>query len=238
MASRKVFTSQKISVVCGGVEHRVQALVSPYGAKYVFEDEDLPTTVRDSIGKEIQVIYKNIPVRARLVKENTAIGVLYNIKFLNPSNLLVRQINRDINETGLPSPWLRSLPRLNTDSKHLPNPALAVLYYRGITFYLNVKNFTLGGVMLEYAGAELASVILGTKFDFDIVTNFGDKISELSAVVTHISAELSETDGDKYYFGVKFLPMTLLSETKFRALIRDHCVGLLGEIGSGEANAG
>ncbi len=230
--TKKVFTSQKISLVVGGREFRVQALVSTYGAKYVLDESEIPDAIRANLGQEAQVIYKNVPCRARLVRETTSAGVVYNVRFLNPSGVLVRLIERDIRDSGLPSPWSRALPRLSTEAKNLPVPALAVLHHSGETFFLNVKNFTLGGLLLEYSGEELKEVLLGHRFDFDLVTNFGDKISELSAVVSHVTVEISMegAEAQRYFFGIRFLPMPLLSESKYRNLIREHCIGLRSEM--------
>jgi len=175
----------------------------------------------------VEIFYKNIPVRCRVVKETNAAGSVYSFRFLNPSGLLTRQIERDVKECGLPSPWLRSLPRLSSNVKHLPVPALGILDYRGETLFVNVKNFTLGGLQLEYVGAGF-DITFGTQINFDLVTNGGDKISDLSAIVCNISREVDESKGKlpRVQFGVRFLPMSSTAEAKYRTLIKDHCLGL------------
>lgn len=225
---KKVFVSQKISLHVAGKEFRVQALVSFYGAKYVFEDSELPQEIREMIGKEIEMIYRKVPVKCRVVREVNSAGIVYSFRFLKPSNLLLKQISKDIQESGLPSPWLRSLPRLNTEAKHLPLPALAVVDYGGDVQFLSVRNFTLGGLLVEYTGTAFRELAVGTKLDFDLVTNGGDKIDNLSAKVTHISSETVEEnpEANRVQFGLKFLPMNILSEAKYRSLIKDHCLGL------------
>lgn len=227
---KKVFVSQKITVIASGRELHVQALVSTYGAKYLFEESELPEALRHAADQELEVLYKKVPVRCRLVKETMGAGTVYSLRFLNPSGLLLRQIERDVRESGLPSPWLRALPRLNTTAKHLPIPALAVLDYQGSTLFLNVKNFTLGGLSLEFSGVELEDAKLGDRLNFDLVTNGGDKISDVSAVITHVAMEKGEAvDACLMQLGVRFLPMNLLSESKYRNLIREHCLGLREE---------
>jgi hypothetical protein len=223
---RKVFTSQKISLFFSGKEYRLQALVSVQGVKYAFDDLELPEEARNMIGAEVPMTYKGVPARCRIVREDNPLGVLYNLRFVNPSTVLLRQIERDIRDSGLPSPWLRHLPRLDTDARDLPSPALAVLAYRGETYFLNVKNFTLGGLLLELVGMSLPQVAIGTRLDFDMVTNQGDKFPEMAGVVTRISAELNERDGTmaRTYFGLKFLPMGIHNEAKYRELIREHCL--------------
>lgn len=227
---KKVFTSQKISLFFGGKEFRIQALVSAYGVKYAFDDSELPQEARDYIGYEVQMTYKNIPARCRIIRETNAVGTVYNLRFVKPSKVLLKQIERDIRDSGLPSPWLRALPRLNTDST-LPAPALAVLYYRGETHFLNVKNFTLGGVLFEFVGGSLPGAEMGTTFNFDLVTNHGEKIADLAGVVTHFSVEINEDDGSlsRSFYGLKFLPMDVLNENKYRSLIRDHVMQIRPE---------
>jgi hypothetical protein len=232
--SRKVFTSQKISLFLGGEEVRVQALVSPYGAKYVYDEDDLPDAARSLLSSEVQASYKGIPVRCRFVRETNSAGTIYSLRFLHPSSLLVRQVEKDVATSGIPSPWMRGLPRLDTAAKHLPVPVLAVAMVGSSTVYLNVKNFTLGGVMLEYSGEGIADLTVGKRIEFDVVTNGGDKFPEISGVVTHVSAELADVMGaGRFQFGVRFAGMAPATELKYRGMIREHCQGLKGEAGAG-----
>lgn len=230
--SRKVFTSQKLTIFLTGKEFRVQALVSTYGAKYVFDESDLPAEARVCFGSEIQGTYKGIPVRCRFVRETNRAGTIYGLRFISPTSLLVRQIEKDVAVSGLPSPWMRGLPRLSTAAKHLPVPVLATVNYKGNAFYLNVRNFTLGGLLLEYVGSDFDDVKIGNLMELDIVTNGGDKLSDIVAKVTHISTEINEVTGEanRFQFGVKFTMMSPVSEAKYKTMIREHCQGLKNEL--------
>lgn len=223
---KKVFTSQKISLFFGGKEFRIQALVSEFGVKYAFDDIELPEEARTYLGYEVQMSYKGIPARCRIIRESNNAGTIYNLRFVNPSKTLVGQIQRDIRDSGLPSPWMRTLPRLSTDVADLPCPALVVLTFRGEIHYLNVKNFTLGGLLLEFTGGLMADVTSGTRFDFDLVTNSGDKLADMAGVVSHVSVEINEQDSSQThsFYGLRFLPMDVLNEAKYRDLIRTHCL--------------
>lgn len=227
---RKVFTSQKLSLFLAGKEFRVQALVSSHGAKYVFDEGDIPTEARACLGVDVQATYKGIPVRCRFVREVNATGAIYSLRFLNPTGLLLRQIDRDVASSGLPSPWMRGLPRLNTDTKHLPVPVLAVVQMGVTTYYMNVKNFTLGGLMLEYSGDDVAHVTVGARLLLDLVTNGGDKLPDISAQVTHLTDERLDGGGSRYQFGLKLLPLSAVGEMRYRALIKAHCEGLRSEL--------
>jgi len=230
LMSRKVFTSQKISLFLGGAELRVQALISAYGAKYVFSERELPEEARAAFGTEIQATFKSIPVRCRFVRETSAAGTIYSLRFLNPSSLLLRQIEKDVAASGLPSPWIRSLPRLQANAKHLPVPELAVADVGGVTVYMDVRNFTLGGVLLEYNGSEGERITVGTKLTFDLITNQEEKFEGIVGQVAHVTAELNDahSSSNRYQFGLKIVSMS--AGQHYRNLIRRHCEGLRNEL--------
>lgn len=223
---RKVFVSEKIAFFISGKEFQVQALVSSHGAKYVFEETEIPQDLVKILGHEVEVRYQGIPVRCRVVRETNQAGTIFSFKFLQPSGLLLQQISKDVKERGLPSPWLRALPRLSPQTaKHLPSPALAMIALRGETHFLTVKNFTLGGLLLEFEGSGLEFLKMGAVVDFDLVTNGGEKLTELRAMVCHVTEEKGDAQA-LTFFGVRFLEMSPLSEIKYKSLVREHCLGL------------
>jgi len=215
----------------------VQALVSIYGAKYVFDETNIPDAARACLGLEVQATYKGIPIRCRFVTETNAVGMIFSLRFLSPTNLAIRQIEKDVATSGIPSPWFRGLPRLGTTAKHLPVPVLAIVQFGPITLYMSVKNFTLGGLQLEYSGSEVRDFKVGSRLEFDLVTNGGDKIHDLAGQITNIAREINDALGEngKYQFGMKFLPLSAVSELRYRAIIRAHCEGLKDELSSEDA---
>jgi hypothetical protein len=165
------------------------------------------------------------------VRETNPAGSIYSFRFLRPGNLLLRQIEKDMAVSGLPSPWMRGLPRLHTNAKHLPVPLLATVRFGAGDFNMGVRNFTLGGLLLEYNGSDLNHLAIGARLELDLMTNGGDQLAGMAGTVTHISAELNELrpDSSSFQFGVKFSGMNSLTELRYRTLIRDHCLGLKGE---------
>jgi hypothetical protein len=75
---KNVFVSQKITLMAGGQEIRVQALISPYGAKYVFEEGELPAFIQEHV--DIELVYKNIPAKCRVVIETVSSGTVYSFR--------------------------------------------------------------------------------------------------------------------------------------------------------------
>ena len=227
--AKKIFTSQKIVFKIDGRDFSAQGLISSFGAKHLFEDDDIPPELFRHMGEELTFFYREIQGRGRLMRETTTSGSMFNLRFIQPSPRLLRAIDNDILETGLRSPWVRMLPRLSTDARDLPGPALIVIDRAGKNHFLYVNNFTLGGMLVEFIGNDLRGIQIGSKLDFDIVTNSGEKLMNVSAIVAHITSErtgVEQQEAGHYFFGLKFLPMTIFNETKYRALIREHCAGL------------
>lgn len=223
---QKLFTSQKVTILAGGKEYKTQCLVSKYGAKYVFDEDELPDSLKRDGERIVDLVYKGLLVKGVLVKEVGQSGAVYNLRFMNPGLALMQQIQADILDSGLPSPWKRSLPRLDAQVRDLPVPSIAVLFHRGQSIFLTVKNFTVGGLLVDYAGDELKNCHVGTSLEFDLVTNQGDKIGDLKAVIARVTEEPGEGSSLRMQLGLKFLPMGILSDAKYRNLIRDHVVGL------------
>lgn len=234
MLNKRIFTSQKILVSSSGKNVSVQALVSQFGAKYVFDESEIPMEFLKGKGPELTVMYHEIPVKGVLVKEMNTSGVYFHIRFINPSNLFRHQINIDLKESGLPSPWGRSFARLESEYKNLPAPTIAMVTENSDTKYISIKNFTLGGLLLEHSLSDQIDLKIGTRISFDIVTNHGERLEKIVAEVCNITSESRGEGGDKCFWGVKFISMHPLSAMKYKNLIKEYCIGFRDSEESGK----
>src|SRR4051812_782864 len=124
--------------------------------------------------------------------------------------------------TVVSSPWQRRLPRIATTEKNeQANTVLNVGSYGGTKGFLQIRNFTLGGLLLEYKGAELSNVKIGTRFLFDILASNGDKLTDVEGMVMHISEDLNtlRPESQHFQFGIKFTNMNMVNEAKYKAII-------------------
>lgn len=227
MEERRIFTIQKLKIKIPEHEFEVDALVSEHGAKRVFHNSNLPASLAPFLSKEIEVFYRDRPVTGQFIKEITFDGVFYNIKFVNINPLLRDLLRYDVKNHGIGSPWQRKFARIPTqDNAEIPMPFMTVLEHMGQSHFLQVKNFTLGGLLLESTGGELTSLTIGTKIIFDILANNGEKISDVTGMVMHISHDLKSTDGvvPNYQMGIKITHMNINSDNQYRDLIREYCV--------------
>lgn len=228
MLEKRIFTSSRLRVQLGHEALEVDALVSVAGAKNVLRGVDGSALALAWMGQEVDVEYRGHPLRARIVRESGKDGTVFNLRFTRLDPWIADLIRKDVEFHGLPSPWRRGLPRLPAQADHLPVPSVAVVYFRGQEFLLGVRNFTLGGLLLEHVGDELQELVFGQKMEFDLLTNFGERLNYLSARVAHVTEEIDEQAGvlvRRMQFGLEFMPMNLLNSTKYRALIREFCLG-------------
>lgn len=210
----------------------IDALISEHGAKRVYHESNLPKALVPFLNAEVSMAYKAITVKGQFIKETTFDGVFYNIKFSDLSEELRFAIRADVQATGVDSPWQRKYPRIAIFPElDLPMPFMAVLDRMGASVFLRVKNFTLGGLLLDHTGTELGDVKVGAKIKFDVLANNGEKISDIEAMVMHISQELNVSSEalPNYQFGVKITGMSLMSDAKYRTLIKEYCLGVQGK---------
>ncbi len=229
MDDRKVFTIQKLKIKHISHDLEVDALVSEHGAKRIYHESNLPAVLLPLISGEVEVEYKEQLTKGHFIKETTFDGIFYNLKFTGENEELKATIRADVKSTGVDSPWQRKYARIAIQhDNNLTVPFMAVYKHGGSSVFLQVKNFTLGGLLLDYSGDELEALSIGSQLKFDLLTNNGDSISDIEVMVMHVSQDLKcmEFEETSYQFGVKIIEMSSVSEKKYRDLIRDYCLGL------------
>ena len=105
----------------------------------------------------------------------------------------------------------------------MPGPALALITHKNRSHRLDIKNFTLGGLMVETSDEEITDLPLGTVLEVELITNHGERISGMPAMIRHISLELVTAQITKVSWGLKFMPMKLETDGRYRDLIAAHC---------------
>ena len=76
---------------------------------------------------------------------------------------------------------------------------------------------------------QLSALKMGSILHFDLVTNGGEKITDFQAMVCHVCEEKGD-QAARMLFGVRFLFMNILSEEKYKSVVREHCLGLRSDL--------
>ena len=92
---------------------------------------------------------------------------------------------------------------------------------------MNVKDYTLGGLRLEYIGIEKIPYRLGDKMFFELFTSEDEMISSIFGEVRHCTEDPAlGSDRVNYTFGVRIISMPPLEEKKYKNLIVKYCMEL------------
>ena len=227
MQEKRIYLIKEVKIDISDRIVTVESLVHEHGLKRVFEQSTLPSGLGDLVGKVCSVTFDNMTMRGRFSREVTPLGTFYNVKFVDIRESYRRRIELEIEQKGLPPPWKRRYVRINTGRKEedLPVPFMAVA--KGSSFdgtFFNVINFTLGGILLEAPDDDSFEPHLNQEIYFDLLTNTGEKLENMRAIIMHINEEVN--DGQRSVtFGVRMMPMNMINEVKYNGLIRDFLVG-------------
>jgi hypothetical protein len=154
--------------------------------------------------------------------------VFYNIRFTSITKEQQDEIRKEIAEKGEAAPWARKLPRIATEAAHMnmPGPILCTVKYGGNSYIMNVRDYTLGGVKLEYLGVERLLIPFGDKIVFELLTSDHETIMLITGEIRHIAEESIATIGTNVLYGVKIISMPSSEEKKYKDMILKYCMQL------------
>jgi hypothetical protein len=228
MQEKRIYLIKEVKVEIGDRVITVESLLHEGGLKRVFEQNNLPLGLGDLVGKACMVTFDNMSVKGRVSREVTALGIFFNIKFLDLKEVYRKRLANEIELKGMPPPWKRRYVRINTgrQEEDLPVPFMAVAkgsQFDGIFF--NVVNFTLGGILLEAPDDGTFVPRLNQEIFFDLLTNTGDKLESMKGIIMHINEEMTDSGARVITFGTRMMPMNMINEVKYNGVIRDFLTG-------------
>lgn len=220
----KQYARFAIGIHVGGERRELEGLVSEHGVRRVFEVGLLPNYWESLTGQVVNVEIHGLVIPGVFTREILPDSSYYNIRFQNPDEAVRDRLRRKIGESGFPSPWKRTYPRIpaQTEIEGVGMPTIALVESNaGVQFY-KIMNFTLGGMLMEADPDAEAPMPLGTKFYFQIMISDGASISGVWGRVVRID---EESDGGRRFlrYGVQLVSMSSAANKKYRTLILDYC---------------
>lgn len=215
----------------------MRGLVSETGITKIYLAAGLPDAWRSRVGNPLQAKLGDFLISAVLMEHQVENGSFFEVRFQNlpePARAFIRQ---RILAEGIAPGWKREFPRIPVGrviDPELPVPNLCMVRFVGQEIFVNVLNFTLGGLRIETIGDDLKELRVGTLLSFDLLTSNGEIMANLAAEVRNISAHETVMDGaakTTRSFGLRFTGMDASNEKKYRALIRDYCTALSRRLG-------
>ncbi len=227
-------TQPKFVATVFEIEHKgntleLQGLVSVTGITKIFLPSGLPAAWKDVLGKTVNVRVGNALLKGNFIHQQVEHGVIYEIKFENIDEPTKKYIEQRMEAEGIAPGWKRKYPRIPVkgyDDPELPVPNLCMVRFVGQEIFVNVVNFTLGGIRIETLGDNLQEIRVGSTLHFDLITSSGEIFANLSGEVRNIAVHDRNTEEGRVItrsFGLRFVDMDTVNEKKYRQLIRSYC---------------
>ena len=211
----------------------LRGLISPSGITKIFLSAGLPESWKKCIGETVTVKIDKVEIQGVLLQQQVEHGTFYEIKFRDLSEPILTYLEGRMSSDGINPGWQRKFPRIPVkgyEDPELPVPNLCMVRFVGQEIFVNVMNFTLGGLRIETIGDALGELHVGNVLHFDLITTTGEILANLSGEVRNIAVhDHKNQDGSTSLtrsFGLRLLTMDPVNERKYRDLIRDYCMVL------------
>jgi hypothetical protein len=224
------FFQTSFEVEFRGEKLSLRGLVSPSGITKIFLSQGLPASWKEALGATVTVRLDPVNITGVLLQQFVEHGTFYEIKFRDLADSVLEYLERRMTSEGMNPGWQRKYPRIPVkgyEDPELPVPNLCMVRFVGQEIFVNVMNFTLGGIRIETLGDSLGEIRVGSTLHFDLITSTGEILANLSAEVRNIAVHDHHTAAGTTLtrsFGLRFTDMDPGNEKKYRNIIREYCV--------------
>ncbi|RYZ96781.1 MAG: PilZ domain-containing protein [Proteobacteria bacterium] len=231
------FYEAAFDITYQGNSFTMRGLVSESGITKIYLSAGLPDAWRERVGNPLKVKLDMFEIGAVLLQQQVSNGTFFEVRFQELPEPARQYIRRRIEAEGVSPGWKRDFPRIPVTrvvDPELPVPNLCMVRFVGQEIFVNVLNFTLGGIRIETLGDHLGELRVGSLLSFDLLTSNGEIMANLSAEVRNIATHEGSADGELQTtrsFGLRFQGMDSSNERKYRTLIRDYCTVLNKRLG-------
>ncbi|MGE3262873.1 MAG: PilZ domain-containing protein [Bacteriovoracia bacterium] len=210
-----------------GQSLNLQGLFSEQGITKIFLSAGLSDFWKNAIGQPVNVSLPPLKLSGVLLQQHVEHGSFFEIRFRGLDENQKAFLRQRMTAEGISPGWQRKFPRINVNGiqdPDFPVPNLCMVRFASQDFFVNVLNFTLGGLRIETLGDHLGEVRVGAMLSFDLLTTTGSIMANLSAEVRNLTAHEHEDKTITRSFGLRFVNMDPANEKKYREMIRDYCL--------------
>jgi len=214
------FVATAFEIEHGGNTLELKGLVSPTGITKIYLQSGLAPLWKALLGSVVNVRLGSVQIPGTFLHQQVEHGVIFEIKFGNLEKPIHKYLEQRILAEGISPGWQRKYPRIPVkgyDDPELPVPNLCMVRFVGQEIFVNVMNFTIGGLRIETLGDSLAELRVGSVLHFDLITSTSDIFANLSGEVRNIAVHDSNTlEGRSVTrsFVLRFIEMDSANEIK------------------------
>lgn len=221
------FYQSGFEIESGGESLSLKGLVSERGITKIF-CSNLPAFWEALIGRTVKVKIDRMEIEGVLLRQFVEHGSFFEVKFNGLQEPHRNYIRQRIASEGISPGWQRQFPRIpvvESQDPNLPVPSLCMVHFLGKEVFVNVVNFTLGGLRVETMGDELKELRVGSVIQFDLGTSTGGVLPNLTGEIRNVAElERAGEGGLTRAFGLRIINWDPVNERKYKELIRDYCL--------------
>jgi hypothetical protein len=224
------FFQANVEMECNGARCEARGMISERGVTRIYLSNGPPKEFRFDMPINVKVDFLNC--QGILMKQIVEHGIFYEVQFLNLKEAQLDYIRQRVESDGINPGWQRKFPRISVvgmNETDLPVPNLCMVRFVGQEVFVNVMNFTLGGLRIETMGDALGELRVGARIQFDLMTTMGDVLRNMPGEVRNISFNEQNTKEGKVItrsFGIKLLDVDPVNEKRYKGMIKDYCLAL------------
>lgn len=222
------FYQASFEIEAGGQSLALKGLVSEHGVTKIFL-ANVPPFWEAQVCRAVTLSLDQMVIPAVLLRQFVEHGSFFELKFNGLQEPHRNYIRQRVAGEGISPGWQRQFPRIPVNSAvdpNLPVPSICMVHFLGKEVFVNVVNFTLGGLRFETTGDELKELRVGSVVQFDLGTSTGGVMPNLSGEIRNV-AEQEQRDGLKTRaFGLRITNWDPVNERKYKALIKDYCLAM------------
>lgn len=222
------FYQASFEIEAGGQSLILKGLVSEHGVTKIFL-ANTPPFWEAQVGRTVTLSLDKMLISAVLLRQFVEHGSYFELKFRNLGEAHRNYIRQRVAGEGISPGWQRQFPRIPVNAgldPNLPVPSICMVHFLGKEVFVNVVNFTLGGLRFETTADELKELRVGSVVQFDLGTSTGGVMPNLNGEIRNV-AELEQQEGLKTRaFGLKIVNWDPVNERKYKELIKDYCLAM------------
>lgn len=222
------FYQASFEIETGGQTLALRGLVSEHGITKIFQAQ-MPPFWEAQVGRTLTLSLDRMLISAVLVRQFVEHGSFYELRFRGLDEAHRNYIRQRVAAEGISPGWQRQFPRIPVNGAidpNLPVPSLCMVHFLGKEVFVNVINFTLGGLRVETVGDELKELRVGSVIQFDLGTSTGGVMPNMTGEIRNV-AEQEQSEGRKTRaFGLRIVNWDPVNERKYKELIKDYCLAM------------
>lgn len=224
------FFQAEVQMEFEGATIEARGMVSERGVTRMFLTSGLPPEFK--FERPVSVKIDFLSCKGLLIRQTIEHGAFYEIQFLDLKDAQRDYIRQRMETDGISPGWQRKFPRIPVTAMNDPNlpvPNLCMVRFAGQEVFLNVMNFTLGGLRIETMGDALSGLRVGAHIQFDLMTTTGELLHNMTAEVRNISMNEQMGKEGKIVtrsFGLRLVDLDPVIERRYKSLIKDYCLAL------------